>query len=343
MVERKRHAGQEVAPLVVADQRLGARGRVLHRAAELPRRPQHEAVLDVDAVLCAEVAADVERDHAQPVGRKPENLGELAALAKGPAAAGVEDIAPAGGFVDTKRRARLDRHAGHAAHVELARDHVIGAGERGIDRRLFAPERGVDANVRGHLVPHGGALAFGRVRGVDHERQRVPRHAHRRDRVFRLSPGLGHDHRDGLAHMTRLVRRQQNVWTDEDRAAVRGPELEIVTVRRHGTVRDGAEPLLGDVRAREDSEHAGHRPGLLALDCDDAGVRVRRADDRRVDQAGEREVVAIPSASSEQAVVFLAAERLADGAGCGRTARHARDCTSMGSPGRVSAQEEGRR
>jgi len=147
-VERQRHAGQKVAALVVARHRFGARGRVLDRTAELPRRPQHETVFDVDAVLGAEVTADVERDHAQPLGRKPENFRELATLAEGAAAAGVEDVAPARGLVDAERGPRLNRHAGHAAHVELVRDHVIGAGEGGVDGRLVAAERGVDANVR---------------------------------------------------------------------------------------------------------------------------------------------------------------------------------------------------
>jgi len=47
--------------------------------------------------------------------------------------------------------------------------------------------------------------------------------------------------------VARLVGRQQNVWTEEDRATARGPELEVVTVGRYGVMRDDAEPVLGDV------------------------------------------------------------------------------------------------
>src|SRR2546422_3223281 len=115
------------------------------------------------------------------------------------------------------------------------------------------------------------------------------------------------------------------MWTEEDRAAARGPELEIVRVGRYGVMRDDAEPILGDVSPCENSEHARHRPRPLDLDRDDAGMRVRRAHDRRVHLAGKREVVAEPPAAPKQAIVLLAPDRLTDGAGNGRHAGHPED------------------
>ena len=45
--------------------------------------------------------------------------------------------------------------------------------------------------------------------------------------------------------------------------------------------------VLGDVGARHDADDAGQRLGLRGVDRDDARVRVRAADDRRVHHAGQ--------------------------------------------------------
>src|SRR2546422_1010332 len=119
------------------------------------------------------------------------------------------------------------------------------------------------------------------------------------------------------------------MWTEEDRAAARGPELEIVRVGRYGVMRDDAEPILGDVSPCENSEHARHRPRPLDLDRDDAGMRVRRAHDRRVHLAGKREVVAEPPAAPKQAIVLLAPDRLT---AAGRATPARGDLLDLGPP-----------
>ena len=92
--ERQLDLGDEVAALVVAQERLGARRRELDRTAELARRPEHQAELDEDAVARAEIAADVVGQDAQPVGRDAEHAGELALLPHRAAAAGMQRVAP---------------------------------------------------------------------------------------------------------------------------------------------------------------------------------------------------------------------------------------------------------
>ena len=112
--------------------------------------------------------------------------------------------------------------------------------------------------------------------------------------------------------MACAIGRQEHVRADEDGTTVPSPELEVVSVGGHGVVGDGAEAILRKVGAREDAEHARARPRVLGGDCDDARVRVRRAHDRRVDLAGQREVVAESPATAEQAIVLLAPNGLAD-------------------------------
>src|SRR5205807_9038983 len=88
------------------EERFRARRGEFHRAAELPRRPQHQAELDEDAVARAEIAADVVGEDAQPLGCDAENAGELALLPHRAAAAGIERVAPARRVVVRDRGAR---------------------------------------------------------------------------------------------------------------------------------------------------------------------------------------------------------------------------------------------
>ncbi len=60
LVDRKRHLGDEIASLIVRQERFRALGAEFHRPAELARGPQHQSELDEGAVARAEIAADVE-------------------------------------------------------------------------------------------------------------------------------------------------------------------------------------------------------------------------------------------------------------------------------------------
>ena len=75
LVERQLDLGDEIAALVVGEERLRARRGVFDRALELARRPQHQAELDERPVARAEVAADVIGQDAQLVGRDAEHAG----------------------------------------------------------------------------------------------------------------------------------------------------------------------------------------------------------------------------------------------------------------------------
>ena len=66
LVERQFAGDDLVAAVRIAEQRFRARRHPFHRApADAARRPHHQRVLGIAAVLHAEAAADVGRDHAQ--------------------------------------------------------------------------------------------------------------------------------------------------------------------------------------------------------------------------------------------------------------------------------------
>ena len=73
VVERQLDLGDQIAALVIAEKGFRAGRREFHRPAEFLRRPQHQAEFDKDAVAGAEIAADIVRQHAQPVGRDAEH------------------------------------------------------------------------------------------------------------------------------------------------------------------------------------------------------------------------------------------------------------------------------
>ena len=63
--QRQFDLGDEVAPLIVGEESLGSCRGEFHRQPDLARCPEHEAEFDIDPVARAEIAADVERQHAQ--------------------------------------------------------------------------------------------------------------------------------------------------------------------------------------------------------------------------------------------------------------------------------------
>ena len=228
------------------------------------------------------------------------------------AAAGVERVAAGRRVVVAEPGAQLHRHRGDAADVVLHLHDVIGLREGAVGRLLVAEQR-VDEDVVGHLVPHHGGAGLDGRGGLDDERQLLVFDLDRLGGVHRLGARLRHHHRQRLADMARLVGRQQMMRPDEHRAAARRAELHVVFGRRHRRVRDRLEPVGANVRAGEHAEHAGHRFGLRGVDAHDARVRVRRAHHRRVGLSVEAEVVGEAALAGEQPLIFLAAQRLADG------------------------------
>ena len=79
-------------------------------------------------------------------------------------------------------------------------------------------------------------------------------------------------------------------------------------------MRDRRQPIGGAVLAGKDAEHTRHRQRPPHVDPHDPGMRVRRAHDRGIGLSRQNEIVAEPALSGQQALILLAAQRLADGA-----------------------------
>ena len=257
-VERKLDFGDEIAALIIAQERFRARRGEFHRPAELLRCPQHQAELDEDAVARAEIAADIVREDAQPVGRNAEHRGKLVLLPHRAAGAGIERVAAGRGIVMAERRARFERHAGDAADMEFLFHDMRRAGECPVGRLGIAEPR-IDEHVVRNFIPDDRRARPHRVFGMQHEGQLLVLHLHRFGRVHRLRLGRGDHHGDGLADVARLVRGQQQMRTDENRAAARRGKLHVVFGLRQRIVRNGFEVVGRAVGAGVNAEHARHR------------------------------------------------------------------------------------
>ena len=90
--------------------------------AKCARGRADENLLRIERALAAEAAADVGRDHAQPMPGQVERLGQRVADDAGDLRRRVQRERVAARLVFGEARARLDRHRGLAAHAEAAAD-----------------------------------------------------------------------------------------------------------------------------------------------------------------------------------------------------------------------------
>ena len=185
-----------------------------------------------------------------------------------------------------------------------------------IGRRGIA-ERRIDRHIVRHFIPDRRCIGPHRVFRMQHERQFLVGHLHRFRRVHRLRFGFGHHHGDGLADMPRFVRRQQQMRTDEHRAAAGRRKLHVELGLRQRIVRNWLEVVRGAIGASEYAKHARHRLGPLRIDCDDARVRIRRSHHRRIGLAFETEIVGETAVAGNEPRILLARHRLADEAVAG--------------------------
>ena len=182
LVERQFAGDDLVAAVRVAEQRLRARRHPFHRpAADAARRPHHQRIFRIAAVLHAEAAADVGRDDAQlGLGDFQHLAGDRRAGAVRILRGRIERVAVAVGMIVADRGARLDRVGGDAGVVELQRDDVLGAGEGGVGRVLVAHHQRERDIVR-RLVPDRRRAGLHRVL----DRDRPPAAARNRSRSAR--------------------------------------------------------------------------------------------------------------------------------------------------------------
>ena len=128
-----------VAPVIVAEQRLGASRDPFDRAPDPPRRPGDDGFFGIDLALHAETAADIAGDDADAAFRDMQDLvGEGVAHAVHMLGAGVERPAAGAGIILGEAAARLHRDGGDAVVGERQPRDMGGPREGRIDRRGVA-------------------------------------------------------------------------------------------------------------------------------------------------------------------------------------------------------------
>ena len=273
-VEGQLQVRDEITRVKVGEQRLAALARPFDRATDAPGGPRHQRELRIERVAGAVVAADLARNDADGAARHAQRFRQVVLDALAAARAGIERVMIALRVVHGERRARLQRDAGDAVHAGLEPDHVGGAGERGVGGGRIAAV-GVDAHVGAGLLPDERRAGGGRLRGADHDRQRLVLHPHRLGAVAGGRRRLGDDHGHRLAHEPHAVGGQRRVRGDKVLRAVAVRELRLVRVGRNGAVRNRLEPVGGHVGAGQHGDHARHLERAGHIDTDDARVRMR--------------------------------------------------------------------
>ncbi len=310
VVERELRFDDEIARLIVAQERLVALDDPFHRAAEFARRPGDSCEFGIDHAAGAEIAADVLHQDAHLVRCNAKHRGEIGLEPDGAAVSGVNRETSRRGVEFGQRGARLHRHAGDALHPGLEPRHMRRARKSRLGRRGIA-ELGIEADI-GRGVMDMRRILPRRRGGLDHGGQHVVIDLDRFGAVFGRIHRLGDHHRDGFADEPRFVGRQWKMRRFERRLAAFVAQLGLRRMRRPRLVRNGLEPVGDDVGAGQHREHAGHGFGLVGCDGAQPRMRMRRTHHDGVDLARQIFIRRIAAAAAHQPQIFAAAHRLAD-------------------------------
>ena len=302
LAERHLRMRDVIAAMRVGEKGFRAVGGPFHRAPDAPRGPQANDLLGINENLRAEPAADIGCDHAQLVlGRHADECGDdqprhMRILRGVPE----REIAGAG-IVFGDGDARLHGVGNQAIVDDVEPRDVLRAFDRRI-HRLGVAEMPLIYRVPGRgLVDRRRALRLGHV---DHRRQHLIVDLDLLGRVFALRGRFGDHHRDRIADIAGLARRDRRMRRHLHRRAVLGMD--------HPAANEIADLVGREIRAGEHGDHARHRGGRLGVDALDLGVRMRRAQEHRARFARPADVVGVLALAGDEAEVFLATHRRAD-------------------------------
>ena len=261
----------------------------LHRPAGEHRADDRADVAGVDRHLVAEAAADVRRDHPDPVlGDAGEHRVQRAVRVRclGGRPEGELLLDP---VVVGDRPAGLQRRRVHAWEHHLLADDDLGPVEhrRGGRRVAGLPVEAVVVGLARDVVADERRVRVERPAYVDDRREHVILDVDQLQRVARGVPVLGDDERDLLALEPDLVGREHG--------------LHVAGERGHPGQAALLEHRAGDHRLDLRVRFRGER-----VDGDDPGVRHRRPQHGEVQHARQRDVVEVPSAAAHEPPVLLA-------------------------------------
>ena len=184
-------------------------------------------------------------------------------------------------------------------------DHDLGPVDGRVGAGLVADVPLEDDVVGGVLVELRRAIGDGLLH-VDDRRQRLPIDLDGLERVVGLGLRVGDHRRDALTGPLDAVGGQD----------ARG--ADVVLDARAAAGRPGhRERVVGDVRADEHADDAGHRRRTAGVDRADVGVGVGAAEDGHMGHRLELDVVEEATFAGDEAGVLGALDRLAEGGGRG--------------------------
>ena len=283
-VGRRRRAGQMFQPVLDP----------LDRPAGDPGGEPHQDDVGEHLDLHPEPAARIiGRAHAELRAGDAERLRDHGMGRVRPLEVGLDVVGLGRRVVGHRRHEALDGRVRVARIGDLELHRPVGLGERRVG--VAVDEVAGRDDVRADILVDDGRAFRRRFLGVDGGLEGPVGDLDRRQRVFRPVTVRrdGDDHR--LAHIADLADRERPL---KDRLA------------QDDQKRIGNVP---EILARQDFDHARHRPGRRDVDGDDLGMGVRRAQDRGVQRPGpRRQVVGEHRASGQEGRVLDPLDRLPD-------------------------------
>jgi hypothetical protein len=289
----------------VGQEGLRPPGPPLHRAAEPARRPQHHRRFREALAAEPEAAAGVGRGDAQLLGRHLQDVARhRVAHAEHALARRGELVALGFGVPGADRDAGLHRVADHAVLHQLDPRDMRGAGEGSVGLVLAAVAP-VHAEVRSAFRPDHRRAGVERPGGVGDGGQHLVLHDDQLQSVLGLAAGLRHDRDDGVADIAHGVGLQDRPRRAEQRRRAGARRHLHLHLEQPDAVGRGVVP-------GQHQQHAGRGARGLDIQRQDAGMRMRGAQDRQMRLAGQVHVVGVAPATGEEAHVLLPPHGLAD-------------------------------
>ena len=290
------HGGDLVAAVVAGGHVLRAGLDPLDRPARLAGGPGAEHLLAGDLQLGAEAAADLRGDDPHLLLGDPEDHPHEQADEVRDLRGGVHG--DRAGLVVGEDAAGLDRRAGDAVVDHPALDDHVGLREARV--HVAAAERPLVHLVGAELLVDEVRALVQRGLDVRDDRERVVLDEDVLGGVDRDAAVGAEDDRDGVADVL-------------DDAPGQRPVLGVVdldALGRPGHRQRGEQ--VGHVLAGVDGDDVVAGLGRALVDRDDRGVGLGRADDRRVQHPGDRDVVDVGGLAGDQPRILLAAQGAAD-------------------------------
>ena len=296
-IERDLARERQRAAVVLRQEQFRARRHPFHRAPEFLCREHQRDRLGIDAAAHAEAAADVARDHAQPVRRYAGHLQQLAAHVVDALARRIYGYHPAPGVAVGDAGARFYRAAdqalavhGHAAGERRARERRLD--RRGITRFIF------EGDVARRLGVQFGRAGARRVVETHRRRQVLVIDCDVFGRILRQQRAVGHDQRQRLAGVMHAV------------ASERRPERLLHFLSADAVESDTAGERLesGRIQIGGGEHQVDARPRARRLGVDAANYRVGAvgAQHAGVELPRQVPVGRVAAPAGEQAFVFAA-------------------------------------